>query len=531
MQGAVRNCLEEAFLPIIPIPPLALHYGRNNATRTRDERSHRSISLSTLSVATSLKPGPGSSLLSGIQYRNGSTPTLPISNQTLRAGIPGFETVDCLIYWIFAEPTTTIARELLLEWISNERRRRIRTGQGWFIRLEPSSLFSPTFISGPASISAVLTRVVKQCVSRKQAHLIQIIEDIQALFDIPLSADKVNRHTALSKKAIIRTEGFYKHGSATVSTQSKCLGVREEADRAPQAILDQALQHANSQPLLGGQNMVTASDRLSLKKRNVSQISGHSYGNPCDDASVFATVDTFSHNSFNTTMSSAPAITQRPALFKFSTQSTFDNLSQTQSPVPKTPLPTGSLPSAPARSTFPAGEPSTKSSIVDPSNYGPTVNLNASRDTTIEYMHTQSSLLLESPPIFDLPESVTSNHGPQMFRPVDEATDGPPALQPLHSSPSLSGSLSTTSGALLSALSFVLPMFNQDCSVRYSVTPGQLEINLLKMIECERQKCTSSGILWGEEQSSSLSWMIENIRNLVSYVSCLSNKRASHYRL
>lgn len=70
-----------------------------------------------------------------------------------------------------------------------------------------------------------------------------------------------------------------------------------------------------------------------------------------------------------------------------------------------------------------------------------------------------------------------------------------------------------------SGLSFILTMFNQDCSVESSVTAGQLEINLLRMIEAERQKCVASGVPWGHRQVCALTWVIENVQCLVSLLS------------
>ncbi|KAJ9104651.1 hypothetical protein QFC21_002149 [Naganishia friedmannii] len=507
MQLVVRQCFEEALLPTIPIPPIILDDSRrNDVALTANKRPNRSVSLSTPSFATSLKRSPETLLLSDMRYRNGSMPSLSMPIQSLRADTPGFETVDGLIHWIFSDPTTTNTQELLIEWISNERLRRIRTGQGWLIRLAPNSLSRPTFSHGSTAMSAVLAEVAKQCLFRKQAQLIRIVHEVQALFSIPVSSDKASKRTTISGKAHNISSNAK---SAAASIGRNGVGAREEGNRISQ----QAPQKANDKPR-HGQTTLIPSDRLSSKERNVSQISGHSHGDPYDDASVFATVNTFSHNSCYTTMSSVPA-TQRLAMFTFSEQSSYRTRSPIQDGVYKRPLPGASPTAAPVLLCKKSGDALAKSSDVDLVPYGPTVNLNASRDTTFETKHIQSSSLLDSPPILGPTGILGPNQAPRTFpSSVGEPTRFPPTRQSLHSSPSLPGSLSTTSGALLSALSFVLPMFNQDCSVRYSVTPGQLEINLLKMIEFERQKCISSGISWGEEQSASLSWMMENIRNL-----------------
>lgn len=75
-----------------------------------------------------------------------------------------------------------------------------------------------------------------------------------------------------------------------------------------------------------------------------------------------------------------------------------------------------------------------------------------------------------------------------------------------------------------SALSFIIPMFNPDCSVRSSITPGQLEITLLRMVEAERQKGVSSGTPW-QQQICLLSWLIANVQNLVSASSLIQHSR------
>jgi hypothetical protein len=73
-----------------------------------------------------------------------------------------------------------------------------------------------------------------------------------------------------------------------------------------------------------------------------------------------------------------------------------------------------------------------------------------------------------------------------------------------------------------SGLSFIVPMFNPDCSLNPSVTAGQMEINLLRMIEAERQKCAMLGIPWEHQQIYALSWVIRNVQSMVSSV-CQSN--------
>ncbi|KAJ9113204.1 hypothetical protein QFC22_006043 [Naganishia vaughanmartiniae] len=479
MQRVVRECLEEALLPMTPIPPVILDFRNQEVARSVNNRPQRSVSVSSAGFANSLKP-PGTSLISDIKYRNGSMPTLPIFSKALSVDTPAFETVEGLVHWIFAEPTTTNTRELLIQWISNERLRRIRSGEGWLIRLQPNGLTSPHSVHGPATMSAVLARVARQCVSRKQAHLMRVVDEVQALYNIPVSTDKSRKRTTISGKAVTGNDVSHQITSTAASIRRNCLGVGDEADRIPQA----ALSKDKDQPPLG-KNTLTPSDGLSSKNRNISHMSGHSYGELCDDASVFATVDTFSHNSCYTTMSSAPA-TQRLALLTFSDQSFFGRQLQPESAVPKASLNAGSRTSAPALLSCQLNT-LTQSPDADLVSRGSMANLNMSRDTAFDAIHIRSSLLLDSAPIFEQPASVVAHAASQTFPFFDGPAPVRPPSQGLHSSPSFPGSLSTTSGSLLSALSFVLPMFNQDCSVRYSVTPGQLEINLLKMIEFERQ--------------------------------------------
>jgi hypothetical protein len=66
------------------------------------------------------------------------------------------------------------------------------------------------------------------------------------------------------------------------------------------------------------------------------------------------------------------------------------------------------------------------------------------------------------------------------------------------------------------ALSFVIPMLNQDSTIRAGMTPGQVEINLLRMIEAERQKCIVNGTVWNHRQIDGLTWLITDVQNLVS---------------
>lgn len=73
-----------------------------------------------------------------------------------------------------------------------------------------------------------------------------------------------------------------------------------------------------------------------------------------------------------------------------------------------------------------------------------------------------------------------------------------------------------------SGLSFIIPMFNQDCSLNPSVTAGQMEINLLRMIEAERQKCAMLGTPWDHQQIYALSWVIRSVQSMVSS-ECQSN--------
>lgn len=75
------------------------------------------------------------------------------------------------------------------------------------------------------------------------------------------------------------------------------------------------------------------------------------------------------------------------------------------------------------------------------------------------------------------------------------------------------------------ALSYIVPMFNQDSTIRPGMSPGQVEINLLRMIEAERQKCIVNGTVWNHRQIDGLTWLITDVQNLVSSESEIQSMR------
>lgn len=80
----------------------------------------------------------------------------------------------------------------------------------------------------------------------------------------------------------------------------------------------------------------------------------------------------------------------------------------------------------------------------------------------------------------------------------------------------------STDNSNLTALSFVIPMFNYDLTVRAGMTSGRMEIDLLLMIEAERRKCIATGVVWNHRQIDRLSWLILEVQSLVS-VQCPSD--------
>lgn len=66
------------------------------------------------------------------------------------------------------------------------------------------------------------------------------------------------------------------------------------------------------------------------------------------------------------------------------------------------------------------------------------------------------------------------------------------------------------------ALSSIIRMFNHDLTIRAGITSGQMERNLLRMIEAERQRCIATGIVWNHRQIDRLSWLILEVQSLVS---------------
>lgn len=479
-----------------------------------------------------------------------------------------FNTSSLLSEALRSCPSTAAARESLIDWTFRERQRHILNGEGWYLCLSPSRAGTEQ-ICGTRQVTWILD------ILEVTQEIRRIIEEVKTLFGLRAGSQGEpqglggKRHGINSlTKPIVAQDG---------SPRDNLLGIGHEAFKAMNTNQN-LVEHTNVAAIMQGpkQSRPAQFSQTDTVGLYTPAHSDSTHNNPqCTSLLSFKrneipgeALSIELHNPIQETV--GPGVTsdidfvcEEGAQVRQSEESTGAATNATSVLATRDSLSNGSHDSALTTSKSLFKKRAERLAIVTKDLTERKLNL---MGLPVDGNHRTSAISLSSAPS-DLPETlanaflvprlpeglgrqeyevriggISSNkHG---FTPLNNS----PAIESQASSPehhpsrTLRSTLSrmdssyfdshqdrskrsshrlgnTTSGTTpTSGLSFILPMFNQDCSVNSSVTAGQLEINLLRMIEAERQKCVASGVPWSHRQVCALTWVIENVQSLVSFV-------------
>jgi hypothetical protein len=481
-----------------------------------------------------------------------------------------FNTSSLLSEALRSCPSTAAARELLIDWTSRERQRHILNGEGWYLCLSPSKAETEQ-ICGSRQVTWILD------ILEVTQEIRRIIEEVKTLFGLRAGSQTElqglgrKRHGINSStKPIVAQDGYPKDST---------LGIGREAFKAMK-INQNIVQHANiaaimqgpkqsrpvqfSQTDTVGLNTPAHSDSTHHSPQCTSLLSLKSNEKPSEAPSI-EPESAIPDIAGPAVASDIDFVCEEGAQVRLrqSEESTGAATNATSVLATRDSLSNGSHDSAFTTSKSLLGKRAERLAIVTKDLAERKLN---SIGLPVDENHCTSAISLSSLPnnfpeapanaflVPRLPEGlgrqeyevriggISSNkHGftPLNNSPVIESQASSPERHPSRTIRSTLSRMdssyfdshqdrsrrsshrlgNTTSGTTPpSGLSFIIPMFNQDCAVNSSVTAGQLEINLLRMIEAERQKCVASGVLWSHRQVCALTWVIENVQSLVSFL-------------
>ncbi|KAJ9094551.1 hypothetical protein QFC20_006866 [Naganishia adeliensis] len=468
-------------------------------------------------------------------------------------------------------PSTAAARELLIDWIFSERQKRINSGQGWHLCLSPGvAEISGTYEK--REVARILEQMGAGLEHRRIIEEVRALFNLQAESQAELQGLGPKRHGIGSPTTpvVSQAQDCYSTGTtmnrsrkafkATKTNQNSVQDENPASTRDPKPSRSAKL---SSTDIVGLDTSACSESThhdsrymaLSLLKRKEAPREARSIqpddripetagpamalnvGIICEDGalegtrqseestgavtnatSVLATRDSLSNGSHDSALSTSKSLLGKRAerLAVVTTDLAGGKLNHTRLPVDGT-----SLTSAISLSSPVPGLPRRNVSPITLANaflvphlpdasgrkgYGVQIGGPSS--------NREGSTLLDDSPALDSQASSAEHQSSHRIRSTLSRLNSSYFESPqdrFSSRHQLGNPISSTTSP--SGLSFILPMFNQDCSVESSVTAGQLEINLLRMIEAERQKCVASGP-WGHRQVFALTWVIENVQCL-----------------
>lgn len=439
-------------------------------------------------------------------------------------------------------------QEALVDWLHREKQVRIASGQGWLLDLHPRSaqnLGHP----GSREVACILDQM------NVDPAYWQVFEEVAALFGVrPRNREEshapeehqVNRTSAPLEQAS-RPQGDLVHksrkASKSMETEQKVVLHEATAPRqdkrhssvakllqAATAAVDpsawpnstsEGLQHTSDELpreakiLDSGERVVgTTTSATSANANTLRDLRGpaknreseESTGAATNATSVRTTRDSLSNGSHDSALSTSKSALRRRAERLFIVTKDLAN----EAEIKHTSLLVdfGRIPSTDPNfmpiSQAPIGPRSPDAVSTIGNTYSPDSESGRRVPGDSLYFHDQ--------------ESFTGDHTAWRIRP-DPSPPNPASSESQQHRSRASGHQTrkpTSSTNPASGLTSIIPMFNRDCSLSASVTAGELEINLLRMVEAERQKCAMLGIPWGHQQVDTLSWVIRNVQSLVS---------------
>lgn len=495
----------------------------------------------------------------------GSTPNL-IS--TSAKPVDKFNDGGDLLLDIIALPTAPNTKELLIEWLRRARQHRLMNSYGWWISVDDGE-------SGVHYANNMLQNLEMGCLDHGQHHLIHVFDEIRQSFRLAQQSDDIVARSGKLRQETIEYEASQYRSSATSKqvqrpkivhhnshgppfdekralAPSSGTALQLVTEVSPPASAQQhpetgehtypaddvtesgAVRHNSSDEshrssrgtasdtghesnqilafqasALKSDKVDTGSPRLSLEmprhvaarhRKGLSKMSVFSSETALEMASIFATRGSESRASVRRNSSPEPELEPEPPLPKLSplteeprSISDFDIPEQSESMlVPATPPKSQSVPLS-EELDLPVGDE------------------DELEDGTISPFPKPTS------PPHSIPNRSTSLHhggagGPATWSsaPMNGSTLKPTVqaqIAPAQTVPSLP-----------STLSQVMRLFEPGLTqLATSLTPGMLEIELLKIIESERQKALYAGREWNNDDVCRVMWLLKEIQTTVRW--------------
>ena len=545
----VHSAMQAVLLPATPLPPF-----RSSASNFRVCCMPRS------STWNQRRP----SLPNTLATWGGSTPNL-----TSGSAKPADEFDDAgdLLLDIVALPTAPNTRELLTEWLRSARQYRLMKSYGWRISVDGG-------YSGVHDAENMLQALEMGCLDHGQHHLNHVFVEIRKAFRLRQQSDDVVSRTDKIRQELIEYEALQYRSSVTPkqvqrpkivhhisyeltlgekrtvapssgtalqlvtevsppkpaqqkveSGEHPYAAVEEPESRVVQLHSSDESQrsagaetsdtgHDSSQIMAAQAGVVrsdkvdTASLRLSLEiprhvaarhRKGLSKMSVFSSETALEMASIFATRGSDSRASVRRNSSPEPE------------------------PEPEPPLPKLSPLTEEPRSISEFGGPDESESMAVPAtpSKSKSVPLTEESELPVGSEHeledgTISPFPKPTSPPHSIPNRSTSLHHGRADRQANwsNAPVNGSILKPRQAQTAPDSSVS----ALPSTLSQVMRLFEPGLTqLATSLTPGMLEIELLKIIESERQKAVCANREWNRDDVSRVMWLLKEIQTTVSW--------------
>jgi hypothetical protein len=540
--------MQAVLLPTTPFPPF-----RSSASNFRVAKMLRN------STWNQRRP----SLPNTLATWGGSTPNL-ISGSV--KPIDTFNDAGGLLLDIIALPTAPNTKELLIEWLRHARQYHLMKSCGWWISVDGGN-------AGIHHANNVLQNLEMGCLDHGQHHLNPVFVEIRKAFQLPQQSDHIVARTDKIRQEMIEYEASQYRSSVTpkqvqrpkivhhssyeplleeertaapssgtalqlitevpppasaqhnlkieehtwpASDETESGAVRhnssDESHRSSGALAsdtghdsDQIL--ATRAGVLGSDKVDTGSPRLSLEmprhvaarhRKGLSMMSVFSSETALEMASIFATRGSESRASVRRNSSPEPEPEPEPPLPKLSPLTEEPrSISEFGGPdesepivVPATPSKSKSVPLT-EELELPVGsedelEDGTISPFPKPTSPPHSI---PNRSTSLHHGRPDRSATWSNAPVTN-----------SIFKPTVQAQIAP----------------DRSVSSLPSTLSQVMRLFEPGLTqLATSLTPGMLEIELLKIIESERQKASCAGREWNHDDVSRVMWLLKEIQTTV----------------
>ena len=496
----------------------------------------------------------------------GSTPNLAagnISNPISQRSLIDEVRIQTLVSDILALPTVPNTREILIEWIRRTRHRQLVEAKGWWVTMSGD-------LRGVDFVDDTLNLVESDCMDKHHFHLIPVFDHVRKAFLLPERSVQVLRRAEAIRQATSRVQedrNRYRQGKpateqgqgqepvkATVlvikrsteltsgtalqlvtdtfplaeadrsalaesvsgqpvefcGTLDRPVPDRDDSEELDQPGTDQsepstAVHETFVAPNTGSEMKLSAafpsplepSHHATRHRKGMSKMSVFSSETALEMASIFATRDSASRSSHRSLASSEPEPEPIPKL----------------SPLPEeSPRPLSD--NDPLAIAYSPSQSRLRSIPLSDEVYSDGEN-----NVRISFEGGDGDISpfpkVTSPPR-PIPDRTTSlQQGVPTSR--SKVADGPAAGSILKRTPQATPDPNRFLLTMPSTLSQVLNLFEPGTTrLAPGLSPGMLEIELLRIIEAERQKISLQGQTWSRQETSRAAWLLEEIRLTVS---------------